>query len=105
VKEFVLVQWFSNDSIGGGEIRLKAAGCETIFTEKVSGKSTNGRKEFLRLMKALSPGDTVVVTKLDRLGRSTRELLDLIERIGKAGASFRCQRHFESDPGLSISAL
>src|SRR6266404_6340320 len=35
------------------------------------------------------PGDIVVVTKLDRLGRSTRELLELIERIGKAGASFR----------------
>ena len=35
------------------------------------------------------PGDVVVVTKLDRLGRSTRELLDLIDRISKAGASFR----------------
>ena len=37
----------------------------------------------------LQTGDVVVVTKLDRLGRSTRELLDLIDRIGKAGASFR----------------
>ena len=35
------------------------------------------------------PGDVVIVTKLDRLGRSTRELLELIERIGKAGAAFR----------------
>ena len=40
-------------------------------------------------MEALQPGDIVVVTKLDRLGRSTRELLDLIERISKAGAAFR----------------
>jgi DNA invertase Pin-like site-specific DNA recombinase len=40
-------------------------------------------------MAGLKPGDIVLVTKLDRLGRSTRELLDLIERIGKAGASFR----------------
>lgn len=40
-------------------------------------------------MKALKAGDIVVVTKLDRLGRSTRELLDLIDRIGKAGAAFR----------------
>ena len=40
-------------------------------------------------MAALKAGDVVVVTKLDRLGRSTRELLDLIDRIGKAGASFR----------------
>ena len=37
-------------------------------------------------MAKLTPGDVVVVTKLDRLGRSTRELLDLIDRIGKAGA-------------------
>ena len=50
---------------------LKAAGCTTIFTEKVSGKSTNGRTEFKRLMRALKPGDTVVVTKLDRLARSS----------------------------------
>jgi DNA invertase Pin-like site-specific DNA recombinase len=42
---------------------MKAAGCETIFTEKASGKSTNGRTEFNRLMRALKPGDTVVVTK------------------------------------------
>ena len=40
-------------------------------------------------MAGLGTGDVVVVTKLDRLGRSTRELLDLIERISKAGASFR----------------
>ncbi len=40
-------------------------------------------------MASLKPGDIVQVTKLDRLGRSTRELLDLIERISKAGASFR----------------
>jgi DNA invertase Pin-like site-specific DNA recombinase len=40
-------------------------------------------------MAALKEGDVVLVTKLDRLGRSTRELLELIERIGKPGASFR----------------
>ena len=40
-------------------------------------------------MAGLGTGDVVVVTKLDRLGRSTRELLDLIDRISKAGASFR----------------
>jgi hypothetical protein len=40
-------------------------------------------------MASLKEGDVVLVTKLDRLGRSTRELLDLIERIGKAGAAFR----------------
>ena len=53
---------------------LKAAGCERIFSEKQSGKSRNGRPEFAKLMKALLPGDTVVVTKLDRLARSSRDL-------------------------------
>jgi Resolvase, N terminal domain len=53
---------------------LKAAGCKEIFSEKASGKSTNGRREFDKLMKALLPGDVVVVTKLDRLARSSRDL-------------------------------
>ena len=53
---------------------LKAAGCEKIYSEKQSGKSRDGRPEFGKLMKALLPGDTVVVTKLDRLVRSSRDL-------------------------------
>jgi DNA invertase Pin-like site-specific DNA recombinase len=53
---------------------LKAAGCEKIYREKVSGKSTNGRREFEKPMNALLPGDIVVVTKLDRLARSSRDL-------------------------------
>ena len=67
---------------------LKAAGCDHIYREKVSGVRAD-RPQLVKLMTALKPGDTVVVTKLDRLGRSTRELLDLIECIGAAGASFR----------------
>jgi DNA invertase Pin-like site-specific DNA recombinase len=67
---------------------LKAAGAETIFKEKVSGVRAD-RPQLAKLMAGLQTGDIVVVTKLDRLGRSTRELLDLIERIGKAGAAFR----------------
>jgi DNA invertase Pin-like site-specific DNA recombinase len=67
---------------------LRAAGAETIFKEKVSGVWAD-RPQLAKLMAALQAGDIVVVTKLDRLGRSTRELLELIERIGKAGAAFR----------------
>ena len=67
---------------------LKAAGADLVFREKVSGVRAD-RPQLAKLMAGLKPGDIVVVTKLDRLGRSTRELLDLIERIGKAGASFR----------------
>jgi DNA invertase Pin-like site-specific DNA recombinase len=67
---------------------LKAAGAETIFKEKVSGVRAD-RPQLAKLMATLQAGDIVVVTKLDRLGRSTRELLELIERIGNAGAAFR----------------
>ena len=67
---------------------LKAAGATPIFKEKVSGVRAD-RPQLAKLMAGLKGGDVVVVTKLDRLGRSTRELLDLIDRISKAGASFR----------------
>jgi DNA invertase Pin-like site-specific DNA recombinase len=67
---------------------LKAAGAETVYREKISGARAD-RPQLAKLMASLKAGDVVLVTKLDRLGRSTRELLDLIERIGKAGASFR----------------
>ena len=73
----------------GGQIKaLKGAGAKTIYREKISGVMAD-RPQLAKLMAALEPGDLVVVTKLDRLGRSTRELLNLIDRIGKVGAAFR----------------
>jgi DNA invertase Pin-like site-specific DNA recombinase len=77
-----------DQDLSGQLAALKAAGAETIYREKVSGVRAD-RPQLARLMDKLTPGDVVVVTKLDRLGRSTRELLDLIDRISKAGASFR----------------
>src|SRR5271167_1984542 len=67
---------------------LKAAGAEPIYREKISGARAD-RPQLAKLMASLKAGDVVTVTKLDRLGRSTRELLDLIERISKVGAAFR----------------
>src|SRR5215470_2746147 len=67
---------------------LKAAGATAVYREKVSGTRAD-RPQLAKLMAGLKAGDVVAVTKLDRLGRSTRELLDLIDSIGKAGASFR----------------
>ena len=75
-------------NLSGQLAALKAAGAHTIYREKVSGVRAN-RPQLAKLMAGLGTGDVVVVTKLDRLGRSTRELLDLIDRISKAGASFR----------------
>ena len=68
--------------------KLKAAGATRVYSEKISGARAD-RPQLAKLMASLQAGDLVCVTKLDRLGRSTRELLDLIDRIGKAGAGFR----------------
>src|ERR1700746_1234793 len=67
---------------------LTAAGATTIYREKISGARAD-RPQLAKLMASLKESDVVLLTKVDRLGRSTRELLDLIERIGKAGAAFR----------------
>ena len=67
---------------------LEAAGATKIYREKISGVRAD-RPQLAKLMAGLKPGDVVLVCKLDRLGRSTRELLDLIDRISKAGAVFR----------------
>ncbi len=67
---------------------LKAAGCEKIYSEKQSGKSRDGRPEFAKLMKALLPGDTVVVTKLDRLARSSRDLHNILHELDGLSAGF-----------------
>jgi DNA invertase Pin-like site-specific DNA recombinase len=67
---------------------LKAAGCERIFAEKVSGKSTDGRPEFKRLMRALNPGDVVVVTRLDRLARSSRDLMNILHDLKEGACGF-----------------
>src|SRR6516165_11824805 len=70
--------------------RLKAVGCNgRIFAEKASGKSTNGRHELGKALRALQPGDTLVTVKLDRLARSIRDLLHLLDQVKAAGARFR----------------
>ncbi len=67
---------------------LAAVGCVRIFTEKVSG-ATRDRPELARMLDHLRPGDVVVVTRLDRLARSTRDLLDIAEELGRKDAGLR----------------
>ena len=67
---------------------LKAAGAELVYSEKQSGIKTD-RAALARCIASPEPGDTVVVTKLDRFARSTRDLLNTLGTIGEAGASFR----------------
>ena len=67
---------------------LQAAGAERIFSEKVTGSARN-RPELGKLLDQLRPGDVIAVTKYDRLARSLRDLLDIVETIEKHGAGFR----------------
>jgi DNA invertase Pin-like site-specific DNA recombinase len=67
---------------------LHAAGCTKIFAEKITGTKRD-RPELARLLDHLRDGDVVTVTRLDRLARSTRDLLDIAERIQDAGAGLR----------------
>jgi DNA invertase Pin-like site-specific DNA recombinase len=67
---------------------LKAAGAEKVFSEKISGARAD-RPQLAKLMDALKADDVVMVTKLDRLGRSTTELFALLDRIDRVDAGFR----------------
>jgi DNA invertase Pin-like site-specific DNA recombinase len=67
---------------------LKAAGCERIYREKASGGRWD-RPELHRLLDQLRKGDVLVVWKLDRLSRSLRDVLTIMERLGDSGAGFR----------------
>jgi DNA invertase Pin-like site-specific DNA recombinase len=67
---------------------LKKAGCRKIFREKVSGASRQ-RPEFQRMLEQLRAGDTIIVWRLDRLARSTRDLLETVAAIGEGGTHFQ----------------
>jgi len=75
---------------------LKAAGCTEIFQEKVSGAKTD-RKQLARLIGRLGKDDVLVVTRLDRLARSTRDLLNVLGAVADKGAGFRSLRDTWAD--------
>jgi DNA invertase Pin-like site-specific DNA recombinase len=77
-----------DQDLAGQIAQLKAAGCGNIFKEKASGAKTD-RPELAKAIRGLDAGDVLVVTRLDRLARSTRDLLNILDAIGKAGAGFR----------------
>jgi DNA invertase Pin-like site-specific DNA recombinase len=67
---------------------LKKAGCEKIFTDKGLSGATIQRPALARCLKALEHGDTLTVWKLDRLGRSVRDLLNILHDLQKRGIQF-----------------
>ena len=67
---------------------LKAAGATKLFAEKQSGARSD-RPQLKKAVAALGEGDTLIVTRLDRLARSTRDLLNVLHEVGEAGARFK----------------
>jgi DNA invertase Pin-like site-specific DNA recombinase len=68
---------------------LKGAGVATVFEEKASGTKRDGRTELQKVLGVLGDGDTLVVTRLDRLGRSLRDLANVAHEIEEAGANLK----------------
>jgi len=69
--------------------KLKAAGCEIVRSETGSGASRDGRTELETVLQFVRAGDELVVHRLDRLGRSTRDVLNLVHELDNKGASLR----------------
>ena len=70
------------------EQQLQAAGCTKIYIDYLSGK-TDKREQLQAMLDFIREGDTLVITKLDRLARSTTDLLKIAERIEKKGVSLK----------------
>src|SRR5262245_55113504 len=78
----------NGQDLAGQDAELMAAGCAKVFKEKVSGAKTD-RPEPAKAIRQLEDGDVLVVTRLDRLARSTRDLLNVLAEISKRGAGFK----------------
>jgi len=68
---------------------LKKAGCKTVFKDDGLSGATAKRPALLRCLKKLEPGDTLIVWKLDRLGRSLRDLIAMLDDLKQRGVKFR----------------
>ena len=86
--------------------QLRAAGCSSrnIYREKVTGARAD-RRELLRMLDCLTPGDVVTVTRIDRLARSTFDLFAIVKRIVDAGGQFRSLAEPWADTGTSTGRL
>lgn len=68
---------------------LKAAGCQVVRAEKISGTSRDGRDELATLLEFIREGDTLVITRIDRLARSIADLQDIVRALKAKGASLK----------------
>jgi DNA invertase Pin-like site-specific DNA recombinase len=84
---------------------LKAAGCEKVYAEKRSGRTAADRPELARALDQARKGDTLIVTRLDRLARSVADLHRIMERLATEGVAFRCLQQGGVDTSSSTGKL
>ncbi len=84
---------------------LIAAGCEKVFAEKVSGRSTRDRDQLAAALDFVREGDTLICTRLDRLARSVGDLHRIIERLTEKKVAFRCLNQSGVDTDSSTGRL
>jgi DNA invertase Pin-like site-specific DNA recombinase len=84
--------------------QLRATGCARIYRETASGARPD-RRELLKMLKTLAPGDVVTVTRIDRLARSTFDLFAIVKRVVDAGARFRSLAEPWADTATSTGRL
>ena len=85
--------------------QLTEAGCEKLFSEKQSGTSTSNRMALQDALEWLREGDTLVVTRLDRLARSGKDLHDIIDKLSRKKVSFQCLQQGAVDTTTSMGKL
>ena len=71
---------------------LKAHGCMVVRAEKVTGTSRTGRAELATLLEFIQPGDTLVVTRIDRLARSVKDLQDIVHELRAKGVTLKATK-------------
>jgi DNA invertase Pin-like site-specific DNA recombinase len=84
--------------------QLRGAGCTKIYREKVTGAHSD-RRQLLKMLDTLAPGDVVTVTRIDRLARSTFDLFAIVKQIVDAKAQFRSLAEPWADTGTSTGRL
>src|SRR4051794_12339628 len=88
----------------GATAQLKAAGCEKIFREKITG-TTIDRPQLKKLLAVLAHGDVVIVPAVDRLSRDTTDILNIARDVQRAGAGIRSLAEPWADTGTSTGRL
>jgi DNA invertase Pin-like site-specific DNA recombinase len=85
--------------------QLSAAGCEKVFAEKRSGTSMTGRQALEDAIEFAREGDTLIVTRLDRLARSGSDLQNIVTRLNTKGVGFRCLQQGAVDTTTGMGKL